>query len=270
MTNNASFLPEDYLDQKAEQRTNLISLVLFAVVMLGVFLAFLFTNEKRSEVKSDQEVINARYQEAAQQITELVELERQKGEMLQKAELAAALVERVPRSILLAELINRMPPRLGLLQLHLSSEKIRIIPTVERSGTGSLRSPQRGKTREEAATEARKVQPPKYQVELVLVGVAPTDLEVSKYLAECNAYRLLQDVTLKYSEAKEIEGREMREFRLRMKLDPEADVRVVEPWSVPRTIKNPMIDTVQYGAPVKNLRAPGRNTSARPQNERGK
>ena len=68
MSNNASFLPEDYLDQKAEQRTNLISLVLFAVVMLGVFLAFLFTNEKRSEVKQDQEVINARYQEAAEQI----------------------------------------------------------------------------------------------------------------------------------------------------------------------------------------------------------
>ncbi len=103
MNTNASFLPDDYLDQKAERRTNLISLVLFAVVMLGVFLAFLVTNQKWSDVKNHQERINAHYQEAAQQITELVELEEQKSEMLLRAEIAAALVERVPRSVLLAE-----------------------------------------------------------------------------------------------------------------------------------------------------------------------
>ena len=39
MSNNSSFLPDDYLDQRADRRTNLISLVLFAVVMLAVFLA---------------------------------------------------------------------------------------------------------------------------------------------------------------------------------------------------------------------------------------
>ena len=36
-----SFLPEDYLDQKAERRTNMISLALFAIVMVSVFAAFL-------------------------------------------------------------------------------------------------------------------------------------------------------------------------------------------------------------------------------------
>ena len=38
MPNSNSFLPEDYLAQKAERRTNVISLVLFAVVMLGVLI----------------------------------------------------------------------------------------------------------------------------------------------------------------------------------------------------------------------------------------
>jgi hypothetical protein len=36
MTTTTSFLPEDYLDQKAERRTNLISLSLFGIVMVSV------------------------------------------------------------------------------------------------------------------------------------------------------------------------------------------------------------------------------------------
>ena len=62
MSSNVSFLPDDYLDQKAERRTNLISLVLFVIVMLGVFLAFLFTNQKWAIVKRDQARINVRVQ----------------------------------------------------------------------------------------------------------------------------------------------------------------------------------------------------------------
>jgi len=251
MSNNASFLPEDYLDQKAEQRTNLISLVLFAVVMLGVFLAFLFTNEKRSEVKHDQEVINARYQQAAQQITELVELERQKGEMLQKAELAAALVERVPRSILLAELINRMPEKLSLLEFSLISKRIR--PAIRANTDGNKRSgrlkSKRAKTKEQASREHKKIRPPRFDVSITLIGVAPTGIEVTHYLAELNAYSLLRSVTLESSEEKEIEGQLMQQFEIDITLDPDADVRDIEPLIVPREIDNPMTDRLRISAP---------------------
>jgi hypothetical protein len=104
---NASFLPEDYLDQRAERRTNLISLTLFAIVMIAVFTAFLVTNRQWSQIKSAQRAINDEY-------------------MMSKAELAAALVERVPRSILLAGLINRMPKGLGLLEFELKSDRVRV------------------------------------------------------------------------------------------------------------------------------------------------
>ena len=72
---NASFLPEDYLDQRAERRTNLISLTLFAIVMVSVFAAFLVTNSKWSQVKDTQRAINAEYAQAADKITRLTELE---------------------------------------------------------------------------------------------------------------------------------------------------------------------------------------------------
>ncbi len=150
-----SFLPEDYLDQMAERRTNLISLSLFAIVMVSVFAAFLVTNRQWSQVKKARASINTQYEEAAVQIERLNELEQQKNQMLSKARLAAALVERVPRSILLAELINHMPPRLGLKEFKLNSEKV--LPprpqNTRRARSGRLRGPMRALTREEAAKQ---------------------------------------------------------------------------------------------------------------------
>lgn len=245
----ASLLPEDYLAEKAERRTNLICLSLFAVVMAAVFGAFLFTNKQWTRVKSDQEFINARYQQAGMQIQKLSELEQQKKSMLHKAELAAALVERVPRSILLAEFINRMPDQLGLLEFTLTSERIKVTGPTRVQSTGRLGS-QRAPTKQEAEEAIKKAEAPRYHSAIVMVGVAPTDRQVAQYMSELNTYDLLHDVTLEYSEETEIEGRLMREFKIRMALDPDADVRHVEPLIVPRDLKNPMSDDVQLTPPM--------------------
>jgi Tfp pilus assembly protein PilN len=245
-----TFLPEDYIAHKAERRTNIICVILFVVVMVAVFGAFLVTNRQWSKVKENQQSINVQYQQAALKIQKLNELEAQREEMLSKAELAAALVERVPRSILLAELINRMPARLGLLEFELKSEKMKhVAPPPSPGAKGSLREPERGKTREQVDQSLTKIEAPRYQVSLTMVGVAPTDLEVSRYMAELNAYTLARDVTLEYSEEKQIENRLVREFKITMKLDPDADVRTVEPLIIHRRIPNPMDDTLQFGAP---------------------
>lgn len=250
---NASFLPEDYLAQKAERRTNIICLTLFGVVMGVVFLLFLFTNRQLSNVKANQEQINVRYQQAALQIKELNELEDQKSQMLEKADLASALVERVPRSILLAELINRMPDRLGLLEMELKSDKIKTVaPPPAAGSTGRLQSgkPARAPTKEEAKAQVNKVEAPKYEVSLVLVGIAPSDVEVARYMAELNAYSLLDDVTLEYSSQTDFDGRRMREFRIHMKLDSSADVRHIEPLIHERKMRNPMSDEIQLVPPT--------------------
>lgn len=245
---NASFLPEDYLSQKAEQRTNIISLTLFAVVMIAVIGAFFVTNRQARLVKSAQEEINGRYQQAGMQIQELTQLEKQKEEMLHKAELAAALVERVPRSILLAELINRMPERLALLEFDMKSEKIKAAAAPqEKDAKGRLvtKTKEKPKTKEQAGETVQKVETPRYKVTISMVGVAPTDLEVSRYMTELNNFPLLRDVTLEYSEQKDIGGRMMRQFKINLSLDPEADVWRIDPLNVPR-MRNPMGDDVQF------------------------
>jgi len=258
-----SFLPEDYLAQKAERRTNLISLTLFGIVMIAVVGAFFVTNRQARLIKQQQEAINVEYQQASMQIQELTQLEKQKQEMLNKAELAAALVERVPRSILLAELINRMPERLGLLTFDLKSERIKPPPTPadkdkDKDSRGRLTGPDRAKTKQEATDSVQKIDPPRYKVSISMLGVAPSDMEVSRYMKELNSYSLLRDINLEFSEQKEVDDRVMRQFKINMTLNPDADVRRIDPLSVPR-VKNPMKDEMKFQPP------PGA-TSAEPGN----
>ncbi len=248
MSNQSSFLPEDYLAHKQERRTNFICVLLFVVVMCSVVGAFLVTNQQWTHVKEEQQAINVSYQEAGKQIHELTELERQRDEMLHKAELAAALVERVPRSILLAELINRMPSQLGLLEFELRSTRVRPARKVEDRDRRPERISGRGRTqsREEVGEEVDRVDVPRYLVTIGLTGVAPTDIEVSRFMTELNAYRLVRNVTLVYSEEREIEGRKVRQFRINMELSQDADVRQVDPLQVPR-LRNPMRDDMMIG-----------------------
>lgn len=247
---DTSFLPDDYLAKQAERRTSLICLGLFLVVMAGVVGAFLVTNRQWEFVESQQGRINEEYHAVASQIKELEKLEEQRVEMLDRAELASSLVERVPRSILLSELINRMPQRLSLLKFDLDSTKVitRTEPVADQR-TGKLSSKaKKAKTKADVAAASQKTEAPRYRVKLAMVGVAPTDLEVSRYLAELNAYPLLREVTLEYSEEKEINERLMREFRLSMELDMDADISQVEPLIRQRGIQDPMRDQLRFNS----------------------
>ena len=125
------------------------------------------------------------------------------------------------------------------------SEKIKAAPAAQRPTAATANGrlvPKRAKTRQAASAEQKKVQAPKYKVEVTMVGVAPTGQEVSRYLAQLNDYSLLTDVTLEYTEEKEIEGSVMQQFKINAKLDPAADVREIEPLILPRRLRDPMTD----------------------------
>ncbi len=257
-------LPDDYLEQRAERRTNAISLTLFAVVMSAVFAAFLVTNREWSRVRDAQQVMNAQYAEAGERIKDLKALEEQQSAMLDKAEIATALIERVPRSVLLADLVNRMPKRLSLLEFELKAEEVKSGKKGSKNSssaatpgsnakpakTSSLKDAQRAKTKDEAAADAQKVEAPKHRFLLSLIGVAPTDADVSRYLAALNDYPVVQNVRLEISEEKEVEGQMLRQFKITMRLEPDADVSKVPRILAPTEPKDPMSDEMRFNNPT--------------------
>lgn len=231
-----SFLPEDYLNSRIELRTNMICLMLFVIVLAAIVAAYFVTNRQRAEVENRHAAINIRYREAAERITQLDELRARKQDMMNKAQITAKLVEPVPRTLILSELINHMPSRLSLLEFDLETKVIRA------GGSRSRTTLQKAKADANAANRARgqRVEPAvTTDVNMSLVGVTPTDLEVAEFMRSIGSMPLFRNVNLSFSEQVKINDRPMRKFQIDMKLGRNVDILEIQPTQVSR-VRNPM------------------------------
>jgi hypothetical protein len=253
-----SFLPEDYLQKKAERRAITISLVLFLVVAFGIVGAFFVTYHRWMKVRDDQEGVNRAFATEAKKIEQLKVLESQRDELKEKADITLALVERVPRSILMAELINRMPKQLTLTEFSLKSK--RILETVKAApkqstiaGPQTLAQIKATQTGPGASTAADgpKPQPPRFDFRLELVGLSATDEDVADYYQSLVSCPLLDRVDMIYSSDIVIDQVSMRKFRIEANIKNLADARNIEPLHVPRLTGKPL--TTRRNRPINPL-----------------
>ncbi len=121
-----NFLPDDYVERRVEARTNVICFALFMVVLAGVSAVYFITSGERNEIREQQEAVNTAYTEATKRIEQLNDLQAKKNAMLRKAQTTGTLLELVPRSFLLADLINRMPKNMSVFDFTLASKVKRI------------------------------------------------------------------------------------------------------------------------------------------------
>jgi Tfp pilus assembly protein PilN len=238
--NAQSFMPEDYLLAKRESKVNSINLLLFGVVLCAVVGAFFVTHRQWNAVRAKQQAINAEYATEAEKIEQLKLLDTQKQEMLEKAEITTALIEKVPRSILLAEVVNRMPERVTLAELELKSRRIREEAPKKAAAAGpkslsasnSKSGGKGGKNAKDAPPP--KPRPPKMEFTLSIQGLAATDQDVAEYHAALKESGLLDRVDLVSTEGTRIQDSPVRRFRIEAQISQTADARAVTPLVVPR------------------------------------
>ncbi len=253
-----SFLPEDYVKSKGERRANMLSLTLFGVMMLAVVGAFFATNRKWMSVRNEQRSINAMYVREAEKIEELKSLEKQRSEMITKAEVTAALVERVPRSVLFAELVRRMPEDLTLTALELKSEEMKVARGSSRSSgvrtlTGSAGSKSKSKSKSKDKNEEAEstVFIPQFNQSLRIVGVGLENDDIADYIENLRACELLESVELKFIKESKIDGVLLRSFELGAQIRKGADARgLVKPVEALTIPDIPTPDRLIPQAPV--------------------
>ena len=117
-----SFLPEDYLDRKIARRTNLICVGLFLVMIAAIGAAFYVQNRQDEGTRAELIEVNNAFTKRAEQLRQIKELQDRQQQMIEKAKVVRQLVERVPRSIILAEMVNNMPPALSLKEFDLETK----------------------------------------------------------------------------------------------------------------------------------------------------
>lgn len=225
--NDSSLIPQDYVSERREIRRTGLGVLLFLVVMSGVVAAFLVTNRQWESVRVRQRAVATEFAEVSEKITHMEELKVARDDLVQRAELAAALVSRVPRSILIDGLVERMPPRLSWTRLTLESEEYR--PPVPRDDPSADRLRPRGpapapvRDRGRLPVDGPPV-PKTYVTTITLTGLAPDEVDVSTYVAALAGYPLLGSVMPDSTQVVVMDELQMREFTITMELDRDAIV----------------------------------------------
>src|SRR5687768_4071300 len=225
--NELSFLPDDYLERKAQRRTNAICATLFLVVMVAIGSAFTYTEKAMREAERQHDDVERKYTEAAKRIEQVTQLQEKQRTMAMQAELTASLLEKVPRSFLLAEVTNAMPPGVSLLDLMLESKR-RHTAAPEKTTSGGAKNAFERKTpaakKKGQSGAAQQSEARVFDVSVKVTGVASTDVQVAQFITRLNQSPLLKDVNLVISDEYKDSEEAMRKFQIEMVVNPSADV----------------------------------------------
>ncbi len=225
--NKVNFLPEDYVEKKAQQRTNIICLGLFFIVMTGVAGGFMVTEKRQRDIDKQVERVNQDMAQASESLKQLEELEKKKNQMMQKASVSASLMETVPRSLLLAILTNDLPAGVSLLDIKLDCKK-------QESATAKTKEKPKNKKKTNDPKEEKKEELPEplqFKTTLEMMGLAGSDIQVAQLISNLNRCNFFTQVNLIFSEECVEKEESLRKFKLQIHLDPaakasEADVQM--------------------------------------------
>jgi len=212
-----NLMPEDYLKLRAKHRASVICLMLFAVVMVGVLTAALVSEQSRRRTLQVRDRVDRDYAEAAKLIRQMQNLQVRKRTLLRKAELTASLMERVPRSYLLAVVTNALPQGASLTKFDLERKRVTVIAKSTNKGS-------KKKTKFATVSQQRSARSQPYVIAVNVTGLAGTDIQVAKFIAAVAGNPLAKTVDLIYSQEKFVDKVTMREFRIKIDLRTNVDV----------------------------------------------
>lgn len=229
---NGSFLPRDYVVNKSQMRANFFALLLFTLVMAGVIGAFVVNHQRWRAVRDEADAISAQFAEEASKIDQLKALEAQRADLLDRAEVVTALVDRVPRSVLMAEIVRDMPSGVVLTLVSLDGERSKPPPPPtdpkakgKSPKTRSLTSKSVAPAEKEAAPE--KVHPPRFKHRVAVEGLAPDNESIADYLAAIESSPLFTEVELPLIQSTIVNDVGYRRFKFTMTLRDQANARQV-------------------------------------------
>ena len=160
------FLPGDYALRRRRRRTDATMLGL-SVVVLGTIGATWHLAERRlREAEAEFALVDAEYDAAARRIEQVRRMRAERKAVADRMELTASLLEKLPRSNLLAEVTNALPHGVALTEFALEAERHKPpVPTVDPA--------------EGTAPPA----PLAYDTAVTLTGVAGSEGQVSDYVS---------------------------------------------------------------------------------------
>jgi hypothetical protein len=225
--NQLSFLPDDYLERKAQRRTNAICAILFLVVMSAIGTTFSISERSTREIDRRYNAKLSEFTTEAKRIQQAEKMQEKQRTMARQAELSASLLEKVPRSFILADITNAMPRGVSLMDFSLDSKR-KNTPPPTAPGSTAFEQRKSQTAKEQQKKEAAAASPGDvklFDVNMKLTGLAQTNVQVAQFINKLNGSKLLKDVNLVITDTFEKDGENLRKFVIDCTLDPKAEVQ---------------------------------------------
>ena len=216
---NINFVPDDYVQGNESRRTNLVYLVLLAVVMTALGGSFAAIKIRQRACSANEKLVSARMAEVQEVIKQFEQLQDKRREMMKTALTTAELLEPIPRSVLLASLTNNLPPGVSLLELGLIQKQSKREGKAAATSKYQAAQAQKKTSQTQALVPAGQVQqsenPEKLlETHISIGGTAPSDLQVAAYIERLSNSSLLDNVALVESVECKVEDNTFRQFKL--------------------------------------------------------
>jgi Tfp pilus assembly protein PilN len=203
--------------------------VLFVLVMGGVLCAAAVSEQNYRHTRQVADRVNRSYADAAKMLDQLHELESTRAKLVEKAKQSGTLLERVPRSYLLATVTNALPGDCSLTKLEIKAVQTTVAAAAKAKSKYEA---------EKAALAVGAVTQSSREVVLTVTGMAGTDGEVAGFIAAMQRCPLIATADLVYSQEKKVESGDTktteapvlaREFQVLMHLRADVDLRQESP-----------------------------------------
>lgn len=199
--NVINFLPRNYLQKQSRRQANKVCALVGLVGLLAVGGLLGIPYMQAVGVAETRRSVEQQYNVAAKKLDQLKQLEARKEGLLRKVDVSSDLLERVPRSFVLAHMVDLLPENTTVMLLRMTSKDVKV----------PLSAPTKTKKGKSPAPATKKVKVVGFRMH----GLAPSDLHVSEFLASVSADPLFDDVNLERSEETVLEtGVSMRKFEV--------------------------------------------------------
>lgn len=253
-----SFLPEDYLDRKIARRTNLICVGLFIVMIVAIVSAFYVQSRQSTGTTTELIQVNGEFTSQAAKLRKIKELQERQQQMIKKAKVVRELVERVPRSIILAEMVNNMPPALSLIEFQLETKT-----TPAARNLDALSREQSRKQSDKDKKDGNLTIVPR-QVFINIEGVAENENQVTEFMGALTRHPLYREVGLEFIKSDAIDKTPLFRFGITMQLNQSVLIERSAPEQLERDlIQDPLADSIQIN-PDGSLTPPSEAISETP------
>ncbi len=212
------FLPKWYVKRESRKST-IRRHALLGVVAIGVMiLAATLLQVRREELRLYSSTLQNRMKSTNQRVTEVVKLQKEKLELLAKAQILRQLQPSMGYGQIVATLSSMTPKGVGLDALDVRTDQVKTVRPVEKAA-GAAPDPRLVMTKPKTITEYHEV------VRLEVTGHAPADVMIANYIGKLAESGLFQNVKMMYARQGRLDGVESREFMIRM--DVPLNVRYV-------------------------------------------